>query len=94
MAHNGNSFDHPFLEAAYERHSLTTIGNPWLTDEVFVPKTKTRNLQHLAADHLISFHFVTEPYSMCYHAEDRNNTVSSADHFQGRRNPHSTYRPL
>jgi DNA polymerase-3 subunit epsilon len=54
VAHNGNIFDRPFLEAAYGRHSMTMLDRPWLdtiSDIRFPESIKTRNLKHLAAEH-------------------------------------------
>ena len=56
VAHNGNIFDRPFMEAAYGRHSMTMLDRPWLDtieDVKFPESIKTRNLHHLGADHMV-----------------------------------------
>lgn len=53
IAHNA-PFDRGFLEAAYARHSMIMLDRPWIcsmNDIKYPAAIKTRNLQHLAADH-------------------------------------------
>ena len=54
VAHFGNDFDRPFLQAAYKRNILPFPHQGWLDtsiDVVYPPRIKTRNLRHLAAEH-------------------------------------------
>jgi DNA polymerase III subunit epsilon len=54
LAHNGNSFDHPFYLATCHRLGLEPSSVFWLdslTDVRWPETIKTRNLGHLAADH-------------------------------------------
>lgn len=51
VAHNGNSFDRPFLEKALKRHDLK-IKLPWIDTMFDVPfKGGTKKLTYLAAEH-------------------------------------------
>lgn len=54
VAHFGNLFDRPFLEGAYARHLKLIPEKVWIdsaTDCPYPEEIKTRNLQHLAAEH-------------------------------------------
>ena len=56
MAFNGSNFDLPFYLAACNRLGIEASGIFWLdasSDVKYAPEIKTRNLQHLAAEHLI-----------------------------------------
>jgi DNA polymerase III alpha subunit (gram-positive type) len=56
MAFNGFNFDQPFYIATCKRLGIEPSGILWLdasADVKYAPEIKTRNLQHLAAEHLI-----------------------------------------
>jgi DNA polymerase-3 subunit epsilon len=56
MAFNGFNFDQPFYISTCKRLGIEPSGIFWLdasADVKYAPEIKTRNLQHLAAEHLV-----------------------------------------